>query len=210
MFFLRVQQIIPFVPTELSSFIVEAYVQMRQQDKARAAKTGGRGTLTARQLLSILRMSQALARLELRLAVTQRDVEEAIRLVQVSKASVLESRDDSEHAVDVTSRIYTLLRDRATENKQQFGAFHALTMPSGAVKGWYHVRCHNYGHVTERCPSRSFSFHYLYPAVLLAEAAALVQQHGFRAEQLDEVIQTYEGLMLLQVNASRTRVDFSD
>ena len=76
-------QINPFVPEALTSFVVEAYVQMRQADKARASATGGRGTLTARQLLSILRMSQALARLELRLEVQQRDVEEAIRLIQV-------------------------------------------------------------------------------------------------------------------------------
>lgn len=112
----------PYVPTALTPFIVEAYVQMRQQDKARAAKTGGRGTLTARQLLSILRMAQALARLELRLEVTQKDVEEAIRLVMVSKASVLESKSDDRMESDVVSRAWALVRDRAVENKQTYSA----------------------------------------------------------------------------------------
>lgn len=102
------------MPRELSSYIVEAYVDMRQAEKERAGKTGGRGSMTARQLLSILRLAQALARLELRLEVTARDVDEAIRLVTMSKASVLDAGEGKERVIDADplSRGWAILRPR--------------------------------------------------------------------------------------------------
>jgi DNA replication licensing factor MCM7 len=100
---------------------------MRQKDKSRASKTGGRGTLTARQLLSILRMSQALARLEMRMEVVQKDVDEAIRLISVSKASVMES-ETSERPVDsdYVSRIWGILRDKAVATHRPFREYSLL------------------------------------------------------------------------------------
>ena len=110
-------------------------------------------------------MSQALARLEMRLHVTQRDVDEAIRLVAISKASVLES-DGPERGpdADYVSRIWALLRDRALGEKRTY--------------------------------------------VTLDEARALVTGAGLSTGQLDDMVAEYEGLGLLEVNASRTRVDF--
>lgn len=69
------------------SYIVEAYVSLRMQD---ASTTGNRrskanadqAVMTPRQLLSILRLSQALARLRFSDVVAQEDVDEAIRLVR--------------------------------------------------------------------------------------------------------------------------------
>jgi hypothetical protein len=67
--------------------------------------------MTARQLLSILRLSQALARLRFSRRVELEDVEEAIRLVHMCKASLLE--DDTFTGEDPTTRIYSLIRDYA-------------------------------------------------------------------------------------------------
>ena len=54
----------PFVPPELSSHIVEAYVELRQQDgRGASSEVGDQAAMTARALLSILRVSQALAKL---------------------------------------------------------------------------------------------------------------------------------------------------
>jgi hypothetical protein len=80
----------PVVPVELTSYIVEAYVSLRTQD-TRASHSSSRSrhslpandqtVMTARQLLSILRLSQALARLRFSETVSHEDVDEAIRLV---------------------------------------------------------------------------------------------------------------------------------
>jgi len=114
------KHITPTIPPALKDYVVRAYVDMRVKDKARAAATGGRSSLTARQLLSILRLSQALARLEMRLDISQQDVDEAIRLVVVSKASVVETdAADGARAVDsdVMSRLWSLLRDKAIADR---------------------------------------------------------------------------------------------
>ena len=76
----------PTVPVELTSYIVEAYVSLRMKDGSGPGAGSGRATdqavMTARQLLSILRLSQALARLRLSNSISHEDVDEALRLVR--------------------------------------------------------------------------------------------------------------------------------
>ena len=74
----------PFVPAEVSSMLVESYVEMRQSEANAAAAANEQSVMTARRLLSILRMSQALARLRFADRVASEDVQEAIRLVHMS------------------------------------------------------------------------------------------------------------------------------
>tara|TARA_B110000208_G_scaffold151672_1_gene183272 strand:- start:46 stop:258 length:213 start_codon:yes stop_codon:yes gene_type:complete len=68
--------------------------------------------MTARRLLSILRLSQGLARLRFHDSVEAEDVEEAIRLVHaasdIDEASGKNS-DKGEKKQDVTSRIYQMI-----------------------------------------------------------------------------------------------------
>ncbi|EQC41872.1 minichromosome maintenance protein 7 (cell division control protein 47) [Saprolegnia diclina VS20] len=110
------KQYVPAIPESLCSYIVEAYVTLRQQqDSANDAQTA----MTARQLLSILRLSQALARLRFSSTVVTADVDEAIRLVYVSKSSL----QDEEHgahgrpksSMDANSKIYRLILDFARD-----------------------------------------------------------------------------------------------
>ena len=159
------KHILPTVPPHLKDYVVRAYVDMRVKDKARAAATGGRSSLTARQLLSILRLAQALARLEMRLDISQQDVDEAIRLVNVSKASVVET-DAGDRPIDgdFMSRLWALTRDKALADR----ATH----------------------------------------VSMADALQMAAAAGFSPRQLEEFLVAYEGLQLLAVNASRTRIDF--
>lgn len=108
------KHVCPTIPRHLMDYVVRAYVDMRAKDKARAAAAGGRSTLTARQLLSILRLAQAHARLEMRMDILQKDIDEAIRLVNVSKSSVLEAdAGDKPIDGDFKSRLWALLRDKA-------------------------------------------------------------------------------------------------
>lgn len=105
----------PAVPQELSNYIVEAYVQLRQQDTTgqpniRNLKGNDQAIMTARQLLSILRLSQGLARLRMADLVTHEDVDEAIRLIHASKASLLDDGPTGPRE-DVVSAVYTVMRD---------------------------------------------------------------------------------------------------
>eukprot|EP00644_Phytophthora_capsici_P015828 jgi/Phyca11/577663/estExt2_Genewise1.C_PHYCAscaffold_2150006 len=100
----------PSIPENLCGYIVEAYVTLRQQD-ANDAQTA----MTARQLLSILRLSQALARLRFSTEVIHQDVDEAIRLVYVSKALLTEQDDANGAGNDATSKIFRLLLEFAND-----------------------------------------------------------------------------------------------
>ena len=115
----------PVVPEDLTSYIVEAYVSLRSQDSGGRGPHGGpasrhndQAVMTARQLLSILRLSQALARLRMDNTINHRDVDEAIRLTHASKASL---RDDGAGAAginqeDTMSQIYSVIRDHAMQH----------------------------------------------------------------------------------------------
>lgn len=111
----------PVVPPDVAPYIVEAYVTLRMQDRpgVKRKSDGDQTVMTARQLLSILRLSQALARLRFSDFVAREDVDEAIRLTHMSKAS-LEDGDDNGtskkrgRGEDVTSRIFNIIRDYAT------------------------------------------------------------------------------------------------
>jgi DNA replication licensing factor MCM7 len=100
----------PHVPEELTSYIVETYVELRadsggdqQSGQQHSSKARGDQTvITARQLLSILRLCQALARLRFRTQVTSDDVDEAKRLMHMSKASLIDDQHASFAAEDVT------------------------------------------------------------------------------------------------------------
>jgi len=109
----------PYIPESLANSIVEEYVEMRQQDLRDAEENGSQSMLTARQLLSILRMSQALARLRFDRIVKDSDIEEAIRLVRASKSSLEEESDDTgnNRRADVTTRIFDIIRDLARSSR---------------------------------------------------------------------------------------------
>jgi DNA replication licensing factor MCM7 len=112
----------PVVPPEVAPYIVEAYVSLRMQDRpgVKSKASGDQTVMTARQLLSILRLSQAIARLRFSDFVAREDVDEAIRLTHMSKASLDEDDGDQSggkkrgRGEDVTSRIFNIIRDYAT------------------------------------------------------------------------------------------------
>ncbi|KAI4113549.1 MAG: hypothetical protein LQ345_005493, partial [Seirophora villosa] len=99
----------PTVPKEVSEYMVGSYVRMRQQQKR---DEGGKKHFThtsARTLLGIVRLSQALARLRFSTEIATDDVDEALRLVEVSKASLYgSSRGRSDQSP--SSKIYHLVR----------------------------------------------------------------------------------------------------
>lgn len=105
----------PYIPNELTQYIVSAYVKIRQME---ASSPDQHAYTTARTLLSILRLSQALARLCLRDVVLQSDVDEAIRLLDVSQSTLEEDRNKTTSNVDPISGIYDIIRNLAVQNEE--------------------------------------------------------------------------------------------
>lgn len=125
----RARQHHPVMPPAVAPYVVEAYVSLRMQDTPGSRRRSGRNdtvandqtVMTARQLLSILRLSQAVARLRFSDFVAREDVDEAIRLTHMSKSSLTD--DDAgqpgQRTEDVMSRIYNVMRDYSTVSGQK-------------------------------------------------------------------------------------------
>lgn len=109
----------PIIPVELTSYIVEEYVSLRANDgdagPAVSLYGKSRGNdqtaMTPRQLLSILRLGQGLARLRLSNTVTHEDVDEAIRLIHSSKSSLLDDGPNGALVEDPMSAIFNVIKD---------------------------------------------------------------------------------------------------
>ncbi|CAI7611797.1 unnamed protein product [Penicillium discolor] len=99
----------PIVPTNVSDYMVGAYVAMRKRQKIDESKKRQFSHVSPRTLLGIVRLSQALARLRFGEEVIREDVDEALRLIEISKASLY---NDGEQGADNTpsSKIYNLIR----------------------------------------------------------------------------------------------------
>ncbi|KAM0954424.1 putative DNA helicase [Dioscorea sansibarensis] len=117
------RRVSPSVPRELEEYISTAYSSIRQDE---AKSSAPHSYTTVRTLLSILRISIALARLRFSETVHQSDVDEALRLMQMSKFS-LYSDDRQRSGLDAISDIYSILRDEAARtNRLDISYAHAL------------------------------------------------------------------------------------
>lgn len=116
------RQVNPVIPKDgsLTEYLVNNYVAMRGQevDDGREAK----GYTSPRVLLSILRLAQALCRMRLSHVVERDDVDEALRLMVASKASLEESggkrgrrRDEDADEADLDALLE--INDDADDNE---------------------------------------------------------------------------------------------
>ena len=112
-FIARCQKQVPFVPPELSEFIVNCYCEMRKESRAEENKNTSTFT-SPRTLLASLRLSTALARLRESRIVEKDDVREAIRLMEMSKDSLKLPADRGQQEVD---RIYQFILSIAEGSK---------------------------------------------------------------------------------------------
>lgn len=101
----------PIIPEDLVPYIADTYVNSRQIDLKASKQNDELFAMTARQLLSTLRLAQAHAKLYFRERVTADDVEEALRLVYMSKASVVEVDEVKGRPEDIMSSIFAIIRE---------------------------------------------------------------------------------------------------
>jgi DNA replication licensing factor MCM7 len=101
----------PTIPNDLTDYIVNAYVELR-----RDARNNRDMTFTsARNLLGILRLSTALARLRLADHVEKSDVAEALRLLEMSKDSLNQTQEHirKNNIHNTSDRIFGIIRELA-------------------------------------------------------------------------------------------------
>lgn len=132
----------PIVPADVAEYIVGAYVEMRKTQAESALNANG--NTTARCLLAIIRLSQALARLRLADEVEIGDVEESLRLMEASKASLDEKnprgRKTGFKKKDFKAAIFEIIRSMARDPEtQEF------------------IREHKYTRVLEKVKARGFT-----------------------------------------------------
>lgn len=109
----RAKQCEPFIPEDLVEHIVGSYVTMRTETSENA--TNRKSFVSPRSLLGIIRIAQAVARVHLRSEVTKEDIEEAERLLHVSKST---EEEKGPKKVDPTTEIFHLISEHAKKNKK--------------------------------------------------------------------------------------------
>lgn len=149
----------PVVPEALADYITAAYVEMRKEAWASKDST----YTSARTLLGILRLATALARLRLVDVVEKEDINEAMRLMEMSKDSLQGDKGQQDRPPRPSDAIFAALRE--------------LAGPGGR-------------------------------SLRLAEALPRCLAKGFTPGQVQEALDEYEELNVLQVNAARTRITF--
>lgn len=174
----------PIVPTAMSEYIVSSYVQMRKQQKEDEAEDKSYTYVSARTLLGVLRLSQALARLRMSGVVDQSDVDEALRLMDVSKASLYEHRDNQGEDTTATSRIFRIVKD----------------MASGAA-GRRRRRAAEQDYESEEEEMEELN---------LVDVRARVIAKGFTENQLIDTLTEYENMGVLVRTANGQRIRFVD
>lgn len=107
----------PTVPKAVGDYVTQSYINMRKEAQRNEGSVRKFAHITPRTLLAILRLSQALARIRFGDEVNRNDVDEALRLLQVSKSS-METKEYVRE--DATSQIMNSIRLLlAEENSNQ-------------------------------------------------------------------------------------------
>ena len=128
----------PVVPHTLADYIAAVYAEMRAEE---AAAEVPHSYTTARTLLSVVRIAQALARLRFADAVEQSDVDEALRLLRMSKASLLDDARAGDAApADPVSAVFSRIRQLAERTRAASLTWAQILDSLGGAHKTEHVR----------------------------------------------------------------------
>lgn len=105
----------PVLAQEVHEYVVQAYIRLRQDSKREMDSKFSFGQATPRTLLGIIRMAQALAKLRLADSVDIEDVEEALRLLRVSKESLYQENRQTREDANPTTKIFTIIKKMSQE-----------------------------------------------------------------------------------------------
>ncbi|GMK55623.1 hypothetical protein CspeluHIS016_0206790 [Cutaneotrichosporon spelunceum] len=179
----------PVVPKEMSEYIVSSYVTMRKEQKEAEAEDKSFTYVSARTLLGVLRLSQALARLRWDSIVRQEDVDEALRLMDASKQSLIEDRGEVGVDRTDTSKIFRIIKDMASGR--------------GAAA---RRRAQRTADDDDDLESEEETLQEL----SMVDVRSRVIAKGFTENQLNDTIAEYENMAVLVRQANGTRLRFVD
>ncbi|CAF0890828.1 unnamed protein product [Adineta ricciae] len=97
----------PLVPENLLNYVVTAYVELRKQARVCKDMT----YTSARMLLSILRLSTALARLRCGDLVSKDDIDEALRLMESSRLLLKPHENVPTRQINPIDQVFAIVRD---------------------------------------------------------------------------------------------------
>lgn len=195
----RARQYQPNVTKAVSEYLVGAYVKLRNQTKDDEERGQAYTYTSARTLLGILRMSQALARLRFSDQVEIGDVDEALRLLDVSKSSLIAksrrdgAQDGSTNDFSSVTKIYRIIRDMAmTAGHEARDALHEargtgqeqLAMQGQEEGAWLR---------DENAPG----------PLMMRDVRDRIIAAGWVEDQLQETLHEYEDLGVIQVAGNR-------
>lgn len=120
----------PVVPKEVGDYVVQSYINMRKEAHRNEGSVKKFSHITPRTLLGILRLAQASARLRFDNNVTFEDVDEALRLIQVSKSSLYVEDNGFREDESSTSKIYQIIRNIAIGDGTRF----SKTLPMSELR----------------------------------------------------------------------------
>lgn len=146
------------------------------------------GWASPRTLLAITRLAQAHARIHLRDEVTDLDVDEALRLLDAAKSSLVDNdtiQRRREYLIP-SNAIYTILRQAAIETSGMDIGDDASTMMTD-----------------EALESRGDALEVRYADVL-----ERVKARGWTERQFEECLREFEAMNVLQVGRARTKITF--
>uniref|UniRef100_A0A8C4R327 DNA replication licensing factor MCM7 n=1 Tax=Eptatretus burgeri TaxID=7764 RepID=A0A8C4R327_EPTBU len=163
----------PSVPEALGDYVTAAYVEMRKE-----ARGAGRDATfhSARSLLAVLRLSTALARLRLGTEVERADVNEAMRLVEMSKDSLVADRLNKARAQQPSDVVFAVVRELA-------GVHEGMRLGTSGGSEWDGT-----GRKTVR----------------ITEVRERCSRRGLASGDVEKALEDYEDLGLWQVNQART------
>ncbi|KAF7363770.1 DNA replication licensing factor MCM7 [Mycena sanguinolenta] len=174
----------PVVPPAVSSYIVDSYVRLRKMGKQDEEQNKSHTYTSARTLLGVLRLAQALARLRLADVVELPDVDEALRLMECSKHSLIDE-DEMEQGPD---------NGKAGRNKSALGEGPNRERDMDVDSESEDDSDDEYGRDPEE--------------VSLVDIRARVTTAGFTEAQLNETIAKYEDLNVLTRVANGSKIRF--
>ncbi|KAK7467408.1 DNA replication licensing factor MCM7 [Stygiomarasmius scandens] len=183
----------PTVSADVSNYVVDAYVKLRRKSKVDEEENSSHSYTSARTLLGILRLAQAIARLRFSPHVERPDIDEALRLMECSKESLQEDNDEErENDQSVQSRIFRILKDMSSsggrpKRRRKLG------------KGPGRERDMDVDEDDEEEEELS-----------MVDVRARIRNAGYTEAQLMETIASYEDIDILQRTRNGTRLRFLD
>lgn len=181
----------PVIPAEVSDYIANAYVQLRAKQKGEEVDNKFTSYTSARTLLGVIRLAQALARLRYAPTVEEGDVHEALRLMDVSKASLYDPESGDHEFGDRSdeSKIFQIIREIAIA--------HGLGSRRQVL---------GRGPNRERAPQDEQGGDG--SELTMAEVRDRVFAKGFTQTQLNHTIEEYTNLDVLALVANGSRLRF--